>query len=223
MTTSLPTFCDTSVSKTIMAPRRGVGGNHSRIEVRMRNDNHLDASQLLNLLDGVLVKIRDQIPQNVALRCLYQACTLTDTELEESISISSYTIATSSLIVPPSYLWFCPHLPHLVIDLDLLKHISISVRYTIICLCILELSQRGPCLTCSWYVLPRILYHTSYQSCSKHHQSPAYLADPTLLHAHLFRHFILRPTGTAHHQIISRTKYRHVLVKLPPLVKWRWI
>ena len=41
-----------------------------RVEVRMAYNNHLQPSQLFNLLDCVLVEIRNAIPQDVAVRCL---------------------------------------------------------------------------------------------------------------------------------------------------------
>jgi hypothetical protein len=57
------------------------GTDDIRVEMRMRNDDHLDASELLYLLDCVFIDIRNQVPEHVTMRCTYQSRTLTDSKL----------------------------------------------------------------------------------------------------------------------------------------------
>ena len=70
----------------------------SRIEVRMRNDNFRDTTHVLNELDCVLIKICNQVPQDISLRSLDQSCTLADAKLVAC----QLHFPSSTLRIPPT-------------------------------------------------------------------------------------------------------------------------
>lgn len=75
LTTSRPMCCDADEMDF-----RGCNED-LRVEVWMRNDNHLEAAQSLNPVNRFFVEICHQIPENISMRCLYQSCTLSDAKL----------------------------------------------------------------------------------------------------------------------------------------------
>ena len=56
-------------------------GTCLRVEVRMADDDHLQPTQFLNLLDRVFIEICNEIPQEVAMWCLDEAGRLADSHL----------------------------------------------------------------------------------------------------------------------------------------------